>query len=240
MQSSSVERAVLLVAFLIAAPAVHAQTVDELVDKNIQAKGGFEVLKNTNSVRTTGKGTMQGAEVTAMTVSKRPFYVRNEMGVAGQKMTVGFDGTTAWLAAGTMPAQPLPPGPQTEGLKRNSQIDSPLFDYKAKGTKIELGEPLKEGDRTLHHLIVTPKGSPAMHYYLDPVTGLEAKMVIDTEDAGQKIKMELRFSDFKPVAGRTVPFTVEQYVNGAQVMTMTFQSIEFNIPVDDALFRMPK
>jgi outer membrane lipoprotein-sorting protein len=239
MTSVLVRRSVLLVTLVLAASPGQAQTVDEIVAKNIQAKGGYELLKSTNSVRTTGSGTMQGSEVTITTTSKRPYFVRNEMGLAGQKMIVGFDGTTAWMAAAGLPAQPLPPGPQTEGLKQNSQIDSPLFDYQAKGTKIELGKPLTEGGRTLHHLIVTPKGSPAMHYYLDAATGLEAKMLIDTEDNGQNIKMELRFSDFKPVDGRMVPFSVAQFVNGNQILDMKFQKIEFNIPVDDAIFRMP-
>lgn len=224
---------------LVAAPAVHAQTVDEIVAKNIQAKGGYELLKSTTSVRTTGSGTMQGAKVTIVTVTKRPFYVRNEMGLAGQKMVMGFDGETAWMAAGELPPQALPAGPQTESMKQNSQIDSPLFDYKAKGTKIELAEPLKEAGRTLHHLVVTPKGSPAMHYYLDAATGLEAKMIIDTEDNGQKIKMEMHFLDFKPVEGRMVPFTVAQFVNGNPVAEVKFQKIEFNVPLDDAIFRMP-
>ena len=240
MTSSHARRAVLLGTLLLAAPAVHAQTVDEIVAKNIAAKGGYELLKNTTTVRTTGTGTMQGAEVTITTISKRPYFVRNEMGVAGKKMIVGFDGTTAWMAAPGLPPQAIPPGPQTEGLKQNSQIDSPIFDYKLRGTKVELGEPLTEGGRKLHHLIVTPKGSPAMHYYLDAATGLEAKMLVDVEDAGQTMKMEMRFSDFKPVDGRMVPFTLTQFVNGNQVVEMKFQKIEFNVPVDDAIFKMPE
>ena len=240
MAGSMARRAAFMFVLTLCASSVDAQTVDEIVAKNIQAKGGYELLKSTTSVRTTGAGTMQGAEVTILTVTKRPSFVRNEMSVAGQKMIIGFDGTTAWvLPPGGLAAQPLPPGPQTEALKQNSQIDSPLFEYKAKGTKIELGEPLPEGGRTLQHLIVTPKGSPAMHYYIDPATGLEAKMVIDTEDAGQKMKMELRFSDFKPVDGRMVPFAVTQFVNGNQVLDMKFQKIEFNVPVDEAIFKMP-
>ena len=89
------------------------------------------------------------------------------MGLAGKKMIMGFDGRRRGWRRPDLPPQPMPPGPQTEVMKQNSQIDSPLFDYKAKGTKIELGEPLTEAGRKLHHLIVTPKGSPAMHYYLD-------------------------------------------------------------------------
>ncbi len=239
MTSLSVRRVVFLATLVLVAPSAHAQTVDEIVARNIQAKGGYELLKSTTCVRTTGSGTMQGSKVTITTTSKRPYFVRNEMGLAGQKMIVGFDGTTAWMAAAGLPPQPLPPGPQTEGLKQNSQIDSPLFDYKSKGTKIELGEPLTEAGRKLHHLIVTPKGSPAMHYYLDADTGLEAKMVIDTEDGGQAIRMEMRFSDFKPVEGRMVPFSVTQFVNGNQVVEMKFEKIEFNVPIDDQIFKMP-
>ena len=222
------------------APAAHAQTVDEIVAKNIAGQGWLRTAEEHHTRSgPRASGTMQGAKLTIATVTKRPFFVRNEMGLAGKKMIMGFDGESAWMAAGDLPPQPMQPGPQTESMKQNSQIDSPLFDYKAKGTKIELAEPLKEAGRTLHHLIVTPKGSPVMHYYLDATTGLEAKMVIDTDDNGQKIKMELRFSDFKPVEGRTVPFTVTQFVNGNQVAEMTFQKIEFNVPVDDAIFRMP-
>lgn len=238
MTSLSVRR-VVFVAGLVLAPSAHAQTVDEIVARNIKAKGGYELLKSTNSVRTTGSGTMQGAKVTITTTTKRPYFVRNEMGLAGKMMIVGFDGTTAWMAAAGLPPQPLPPGPQTEGLKQNSQIDSPLFDYKARGTTIELGEPLTEAGRKLHHLIVTPKASTPMHYYLDAETGLEAKMLINTEDGGQTIRMEMRFSDFRPVEGRTVPFSVTQFVNGNQVVEMKFEKIEFNVPIGDEVFKMP-
>ena len=239
MTSFSVRRVVFLAMFVVAAPSVHAQTVDEIVAKNIQAKGGAELLRSTNTVRTTGSGTMQGSKITITTSSKRPYLVRNEMALAGQTMVMGFDGTTAWMAPSGLPAQPIPAGPQTEGLKQNSQIDSPLFDYKVKGTKIELGAPVTEAGRKLHHLVVTPKASPAMHYYLDAETGLETKMVIDTEDGGQTIRMEMRFSDFRPIEGRMVPFTVAQFVNGNQVGEIKFEKIEFNVPIDDAIFKMP-
>ena len=236
----SIPRTALGVVALLLASAAQAQTVDDLIAKNIQAKGGAAVLKSTTSVRTTGKGMMQGAEVSITSSTKRPYFVRNEMEMAGQKIVQGFDGENLWLAMGTMPAQALPPGPQTEVLKQTSQIDSPLVDYQAKGTKIELGEPATDNGRKLHHLVVKPKTGPTMHYYLDSETNLESKMVIDVEDGGNKMTMEMRFSDYKTVEGRTMPFTVTQIVNGNQVGQMKFEKVEFNVPLDDALFRMPK
>ncbi|HEY0872381.1 MAG TPA: DUF4292 domain-containing protein [Vicinamibacterales bacterium] len=234
------------VVLALSAGLVQAQTVDEIVAKNIAAKGGAELLAATTSVRTVGRGTMQvpgttqAAEVSVTTSSKRPYFVRNEMEMAGQKMVQGFDGTTLWMSVAGMPAQSLPPGPQTDAFKTSSQIDSPLLDYKAKGTKIELGEPETENGRTLHHLIVTPKTGPAMHYYIDPKTNLESKMVIDIDEGGQQVRMEMRFSDFKEVEGRMVPFTVTQFLNGQRVGQMNYEKVEFNVPMDESIFRMPK
>ena len=232
--------AVLTLALGLTAGAAQAQSVDEIVSRNIEAKGGAALLAATTSVRTVGTGNMQGAAVTVSSVSKRPSFFRNEMEMGGQKLVQGFDGTTLWVAAGNMPPQALPPGPQTESLKHSSQIDSPLLNYKEKGTKIDLGEPLTESGRTYHHLIVTPRTGPAMHYYIDSATNLESKMIIDVEDGGQKMKMEMRFSNFKAIDGRTVPFTVSQYVNGKEVGQMHFEKVEFNVPLDDSIFRMPK
>jgi outer membrane lipoprotein-sorting protein len=232
--------AVFVLVALLVTPAAQAQTVDDVIAKNIAAKGGAALLKSTTSVRTTGKGSMQGAEVSITSSSKRPYFVRNEMEMAGQKIVQGFDGETLWMAMGTMPAQTLPPGPQTDVLKQSSQIDSPLLDYKDKGTTIELGEPAAENGRKQHHLIVKPKTGPTMHYFIDTETNLESRMVIDVEDGGQKMTMEMRFSDFKAVEGRTIPFTVTQIVNGNQVGQMKFDKVEFNVPLDDAMFRMPK
>jgi hypothetical protein len=224
----------------VVAPAAVAQTVDELVARNIEAKGGAALLKSTTSVKTTGKGTMQGADVAVSTISKRPYYVRNEMSLGEQKMIQAFDGETLWMSMGGMPPQAAPPGPQIEAFKQSSQIDSPLLDYKARGTKITLGEPLDVDGKELHHLILTPKAGSPMHYYLDPETYLESRMVMEVDDGARKFTMEMRFSDFKTVEGRTVPFTVTQFVNGTQMGQMKFDRVEFNVPVDNAIFSMPK
>ena len=238
-----------LATLVLAGPA-HAQTAEEVVARNLEAKGGEALLKSTTSVRTTGSGVMQGQKVTVVTASKRPFQMRNEMTMTPpdapgesrptQTFVQSFDGENLWIQMGNMPPQVLPPGEQVEALKRTSQIDSPLLDYKAKGTSIALGEPATENGRKLHHLIVTPKGAPAMHYYIDAATNLESRMTIDVEQEGQKLRMEMRFTDFRSIDGRTVPFAITQFVNGSQVGQLRFDKVEFNVPLEDAIFRLPK
>lgn len=238
-----------LTTLALSTPA-HAQAVDDIVARNLQAKGGEALLRSTTSVRATGTGLMQGQKVNVVTATKRPYLVRNEMtpsgpspaagGNAPPSLVQGFDGENLWLQVGNAPAQPLSAGDRIEAMKRTSQIDSPLLDYKAKGTTVTLGDPVTEGGKKLHHLIVTPKGAPPMHYYIDAGTNLESRMTIDVEEGGQSMRMEMRFGDFRTIEGRTVPFTITQFMNGGQVAQLRFDTVEFNVPMDDALFRMPR
>ena len=78
-----------------------------------------------------------------------------------------------------------------------------------------------------------------MHYFIDAETNLESRMVIDVDQGGQKLKMEMRFGDFKTIEGRTVPFTITQFMNGNQIGQLRFDKVEFNVPVNDEIFRLP-
>lgn len=232
---------------LVAPAAAQSLSVERIIARNLEAKGGETLLRETTSVRTTASGTMQGQRVTLLTLSKRPFMMRNEIAIHAsgnrppQMMVQAFDGQNLWMRMGTMPPRVINSQEQVEAMKRTSQIDSPLLDYKSKGTTIILGEPLNHQDgRTLHHLIVTPKGAPEMHYYIDPKTFLESHMVIEVEQAGQKNHMEMEFGEFATIEGRKVPMAITQYVDGNLIGQLRFSRVEFNVPLADELFTLPK
>lgn len=232
--------AVLGLTFVFAVPAAHAQTLDEILAKNLKAKGGVEKLKETTSVRMTGKATVQGMDVPITSSVKRPFFMHNEMSMGGQKMVQGFDGTTMWVAMAGMPAQSLPDGPQIEAMKQNSTFDPMFLDYEKKGHKISLVGKEADGGKSVHHILVTTKGGMTFHYYLDAETGLESRFTTTTEMQGMKAELDTRLSNYKTVEGRTLPFTITQFMNGNQVVEMKYDKIEFNVPFDDAIFKMAK
>ncbi len=242
MRRTVVFTALIAAALLVRVPSAGAQTVDEIVAKNLEAKGGLEKLKATNSVRMMGTALVQGTSVPVTTVSKRPNMMRNEIEMGGQKLVQAFDGTSMWMLVPGMPAQEVPPGPQTEMLKRglNSQFDPPFVDYKEKGHKIELQGKESEAGKDVYHLVVTPKEGPVSHYYIDAATGLETRTVTEIEDPAMKGKMETRMTDYRNIDGRMVPFSMTQMVNGTTVAEMKFEKVEFNVPIDDTLFKMPK
>lgn len=229
----------LSLAWLWLAPAATAQTVEEIIAKNLEAKGGVQKLRDTTSVRMTGTMTIQGMKGTTVALSKRPRAFRREMDLGGQKMVQGYDGTTVWMERSGMAAQEMPPGPQSDALKRND-FDSAFLDWQQKGHKIEYVGKVTDAGKEYYHLLFRPKDGPPIEYLIDPTTGLEAKTIMSMEDPGGKAKMETRFTDYRNVDGRMIPFVMTNFMNGTQVQQIRLDRVEFNVPLDDALFRMPK
>jgi len=73
-----------------------AQTADELVNKNIEAKGGIDKIKAVKSVRMTGKLNAGGGFTAAETQeNQRPNLVRETFSLQGMTAVTAYDGTTA-------------------------------------------------------------------------------------------------------------------------------------------------
>src|SRR3954469_5641782 len=73
-------------------------TVDELVAKNIEAKGGAAALHNLQSLRVTGKLLVQQGQIEFgyLETKKRPDEVRTEASLQGMTQIQAYDGTDAW------------------------------------------------------------------------------------------------------------------------------------------------
>ena len=67
---------------------------------------------------------------------------------------------------------------------------------------------------------------------------LESKMVMQVEQAGRKGIVALEFSNYKTIDGITLPLRIRQTFNGQPMTEVTYDSVQFNIPMDDALFTL--
>jgi hypothetical protein len=88
----------------------------------------------------------------------------------------------------------------------------------------------------VHHLKVTTKKGLVQHYYLDQKTALEVKIVMEMEPT----TMEQEFSDYRAVEGIKIPFLVRTFANGVKQGELRLEKVEFNLKMEDAIFRMPK
>ena len=232
---------VLLATLVLAAPAVgaRAQTADELVAKNIQAKGCLEKLRAIQSIKQTGRVNIQCIEGKQTLYAKRPNLLRQEINLKGQVVIMAFDGKTPWMINPLLGAvAPISmSGPPADMIRDQSSFDGPLIDYKDRGSVLELVGLETLGTRKVHHLKLTDKNRQLQHVYLDAETFLETKLTTQNE-LGQTFEQEL--SDFRDVEGIKIPFTIRTLANGIQQGQITVESVEFNIKIDDGIFKMPR
>jgi outer membrane lipoprotein-sorting protein len=230
---------VCLAALTLALP-VYGQTAEEIVARNLEAKGGAEKWKSISSVRMTGKLSAQGREVPMTVYTKRPNLMRQDIVTPAGKAVQAFDGVTPWVLAPGADAAREITGPQGDAARSGAEFDGPLVDYAAKGHKVEFVAKEKLGPSEVYHLKLTRKDGAVEHYYMDVETSLEVKRATEVDAGGVKRTLESELSDYKVVDGLKIPHTLKQSVNGSPVMQMTIEKIELNAPIDDALFRMPK
>jgi hypothetical protein len=223
-----------------------AQTAEELVNKNIQAKGGLEKIKAARTRLTTGKIKSSGRRRVSVASFKqmnmRPDLVRNNLTLQGMTAVQAYDGSVGWQ---TQPFRGRK-DPELMGeddlrdLLLAADFDGPLVDYAQKGNTIEyLGHDLVDGDDALR-LKVTLKNRDIVYYYLDPDTYLEIRKEIQQFIRGSVRDRVVDLGSYKPVDGVMYPFSISEGSRGnpgAQVITL--EKIEVNVAFQDSDFALP-
>jgi len=219
------------------------QTADELVAKNLQAKGGLEKIKAIKSVRMAGRFESGGFKATVGQESKRPEMLRQSFTVQGMSQIQAYDGSSGWQISpfGGRKDPELMGEDDVRGLAEAADFDGPLVDAQAKGNKIEyMGHDQVDGDDA-YKLKVTLKNGDIFYYYLDPDTYIEIQVEKQQFIRGSVRESVTLLGSYKPVNGVMYPFSIESgpknNPDGRGKITIT--RIEANVPIDDGVFKMP-
>jgi outer membrane lipoprotein-sorting protein len=232
---------VVLVAVQVAVVArAQTPTVDEVVARNLEAKGGVEKLRSLQTVRLSGTITAQGISVPMTTWAKRPNLMRQEMHFQNKNVVSAFDGTTAWVLderrGGGAHAVT---GPQLAVAAEEADFDPVLLDYKERGHTVKLLGTQQIDGKPVYELEVTTKAGRVQHYFIDAATGLERRTTMTMEQDGLTANVAIDFSDFREVEGVTMPFSSRQSLNGTTVRQVAIDKVAFNLPIEDEVFRLP-
>ncbi len=233
------------VAFLTLAGAAGAQTADDLVARNLAARGGKERILAVRSARLSGTITMGPVRDTPMTLEwRRPSHVRLEFKAQGLTGIQAYDGTTAWalLPFHGMTAPEVLPDEQSQPLIDMADFDGALVDYQAKGNTVELLGKEKIEGTDAYKLKLTKKNGRVSMLYLDAESALLIKQV-DTVDMGAgPQELETTVSDYKAFGGLLFACSRDQRPKGATSpgRTTTFEKVELDVDLPDSRFAMPK
>lgn len=231
---------ILSLTFLFCAQA-SAQTVDELIKKNIDAQGGVERLKAVKSIKITGKIIQQGIEIPITIQQKRPNMVRVDVTFQGKTQTGAYDGETGWK---TNPFQGSPDpekiaGDELKELQEQADMDGPLVDYKTKGHTVELiGKEDMEGT-PVYKLKLTLKNGDVRNLYIDAENSLTLKVNLKRKTPGGEMEADQYVGNYKKVNGIMAAFSIETKISGQTVNQIAFDKMEMDVPIDDSAFKMP-
>ena len=231
-----------LVLFSYAA-TVSAQTVDEIIAKNVQAHGGMAKLKSIQSIRLTADFAMGGMQAGFTQVYKRPLKLRLDATVQQMILTQAYDGQNGWQVnpfTGKGAPEPMA-GDDLKRIEEEADFDGPLLDYKQKGNTVQLIGKEKVDGADVYHLKVTLKSGDIRNLFIDAGSFLIVKTVGKTSVQGTEVELETKFSDFRDVQGVKLPFSILQQAADGQIpdQKITFQKVEVNVPVEDGFFKMP-
>lgn len=233
----------LLAILFVLCIGVSAQTADQIIAKNIAARGGLEKLKAIQSSRVTSTIDQGSFRATVIQENKRPNMLRTNFLVQGMTAITAYDGSTGWRISPFQGRKDpeLIGEDELKSIAENSDIDGPLLDYKAKGHTVEyLGHDEVDGDDA-YKLKVTLKSGDVFYYYFDPDTFLEIQREIQIFVRGSVRETVVQFGSYKPVDGVMYPFSVESWPksNPEARSKSSVQKIEINTSVPDTDFKMP-
>jgi len=220
-------------------------TVDELVAKNIGAKGGATALNNLQTLRSTGKllVPVQGLiELGYLQTKKRPDEVRTEASLQGMTQIEAYDSKEGWKISpffGRKDPERMS-ADDVKALVEDTEIDGPLADWKNKGSTVEyLGTEDVDGTPA-HKLKVVRKNGDVSFVYLDPDHFLEIRIVTQRVRHGAYEEVGTDLGDYEQAGGVFVPTSIEVGRKGApDKQVVVIDKLEANVPVDDTIFHFP-
>lgn len=231
--------------FVVSTPSglLHAQTADELIAKNIEARGGMEKIQAIKTLRMTGKFEGGGGFVAAVgQENQRPNLIRETFSLQGMTAVQAYDGSAGWQIQpfGGKKDPELMGEDDLRDLLLDADFEGPLVNYKEKGSTVEfLGHDTVDGDDALR-LKVTLKNGDIIYDYLDPDTFIEIRRDIQQFIRGSVRERVMSLGSYKPVDGVMFPFSIGQGTKShPDDQIMTIRKVEANVTIDPADFMLP-
>jgi hypothetical protein len=244
---------VLLVVFVLGIVFMQfaqAQSVDEIINKYIDARGGMEKLAAINSVYMEGSRQMMGNEVAVKVTMVQGKLYRNDFEFGG---TSGYTIVTPKEGWSLIPmrSQTIEPIPEERLKAMQGQLDiaGPLVDYAAKGNKVELmGKEIVDGQEA-YKIKLTLNTGKDVTCFIDTKTNLliQTKQMAagivggrGTGSAAQEREMITNLSDYQLVDGVLFPHTISNPGTGPMGGSTTFDKIELNKAIDENQYKPAK
>ena len=234
---------VLFVLGIVFMQFTQAQTVDDIINKYVEARGGKEKLNAINSVYMEGSRQMMGNEVLVKVTMVQGKLFRNDfeaMGTTGYTIVTPTEGWS-FIPMQSPKVEPIA-ADRLKTMQGQMDIAGPLVDYAAKGNKAELqGKETIEGKEAYKIKLTLSTGKDVI-YYMDTKTNLLIQSRQMSAARGNNAPQEIitNYSDYKLFDGIMFPQTIANPGSGMMAGSTTFDTIVINKTIDESQYKPSK
>src|SRR4029077_11859670 len=237
------------VAGAAAAEAV-SLTAAQIVDKNVAARGGLQAWRAIQTLSFQGKLGVGGNQRATLSVpmpdqqavgqflprrpaeeARLPFLMelkgerkeRFELQFNGKTSVQVYDGTNGWKLRPFLNRMEVESytAEELKSASMQADLDGPLVDYVAKGSRVELEGLEKVEGRDTYKLKLTLKSWQSLHVWVDAETFLEAKIEGHPRRLdGTEHPVEIYYRDYRTVDGLRIPFCLDTKVRTVAKTTL--------------------
>ncbi|NSW94146.1 MAG: hypothetical protein HPY62_05485 [Bacteroidales bacterium] len=232
---------IVAVAGLIAITSItSAQSLEEII-KRYSSAIKADQLSKVSTIKITGKMSSMGMEMPMTMQMKKPNKIRVAYNLSGQEIISVFDGQKGYMVNPmTGSSSPVElTGDQLKQVQNNNVFNNQIQDYFTAGIlTLEGSEDVK--GKPAFKLKAVPQGSSPVFIFIDKETFLPVKTSTSVEQMGTTMNVESFLTDYVDVKGVVMPKKTTAMANGMEAAVISFDNIEVDVPIDDAVFRINK
>ena len=212
--------------------------VDQILQRYEAALGAKEALTGITSYKLKGTWELAGMTGTIQSWRKEPFktLIVIEFPHIGT-LKKGFDGETRWVQTPEGTFTDSSPQEIAE-LERDAEVYN-VGRIKSLFESMKLERKARLSGRDVYVIEGKPAKGPAEKLFFDIENGLLLRWDMARKQPNRGIVfVKVHLDNYKEVDGVKVPFNV-RFVFESFNFTVKLQEMQYNVPIDDAIFRKP-
>jgi len=230
---------VVFILSLVLVQFVNGQSVNDIIDQYVTARGGKDKLASIKSIYFEGTRQMMGNEVQVKVTKVQGKLNRVDFEMGGNNGYTIVTPEKGWTYIPMM-ADKVNEIPEARLKTMQDQLDisGALVNYSDKGYKAALQGKETVNGKEAWKIQLTDAAGKNTTYYIDTKTNLliQTRQTVEGRNNSQN-EVITDFSDYKDVDGVMFPQTMTTEGNGPGSGSMTFDKIEVNQPVDEKLYK---